>query len=242
MRIPWIVTGAMATVGAFWLVLGALSHAELGVSSVALSALAGGLASGALIASHAPTKPTREPLLAALLGMGFVLAAMYTVVYSQPWRRFDPLAVWMLLAAPAIGGASGVTGAAIVRRLKGVSVSTLSVILLSSAVTFGVLIVLSVAAQLASADSAFVPIGLAGIAIPAFLTQLVIPVRAVWASAAGVVVFPVFSYLRQESASDLVISIVSSFVLLLVGRFGSQIATRITNPPHAGDLPSARAR
>lgn len=243
MRIPWVVTGATAAAGVFWLVLGTLQLAELGATAVALSAIAGGLASGALIATHVPVRSTREPLAAALLGMVMAIAAMYAVSNSRSWERVGVPPGWLLLATPALGVTCGVASAEVMRRIKAISVSTLSVILLSAAVHFGALLVLFAAMTAAHVgESATVAVAFGGVVIAAFLTQLALPVRAPWASAGGMVLFPVFGYLNQESAGDMFALVVGSLVLMLVGRIGSAIANAITKPLEEAALPSARMR
>ncbi|MDX2091644.1 MAG: hypothetical protein SFX73_27535 [Kofleriaceae bacterium] len=243
MRIAWLITGTVAAAGVFWLTQGALRFAPLRDDLILLlGALAAGLTSGALVASHVPVRPTREPLVVAVLGTALVVAASFAIASAEGWGALDSPVAWVVVVATVVTAASGIAGAAVIRRLKGVTVSTLSVMLLSAAVHFGALVVLFAATTFAGAHDASLLVAFGGVFLAGFLTQLALPIRAPWASASGVVLFPLFGTMNGQSTGEIVALIVGSLVLMLIGRIGSAIANAIARPPVTVELPAARMR
>jgi hypothetical protein len=238
MPLSWIVAGSAATSGLLWFLLIALRSASFGWLSIVIAAVVSAFASGALLASHVPVKPTRAPVLAGAIGCGLVFAAQLALTMSTDRRLAYAAPVY--IASVCLAAASGAAGAEVTRRFKGVSASAPSVMILSCAVTFGISLTCGPLASSVGVDHSGlgVPMMFGAIAVAGFVTQLVVPIRAPWLSASGIMLLPVFSYVTGTNDESFWLMVLGSLVFVLIGRIGTALANAKFPKPKASDLPA----
>src|SRR5262249_40898438 len=116
----WLVTGTLAVLGAYWVVVSALITADVYFEGMAYVGHGVGAAlAGAILVTHAPVRLWREPLSAGVLAI-LLLVVMFLAL---PHARFSWIAKrtehsWLVATAIALlSGASATAGAALVRKL-----------------------------------------------------------------------------------------------------------------------------
>jgi len=230
----WVITGALAVVGAFW--VAALMLILFGVrpgwglyGAQAAAALAG----GALMVAHAPLRPWREPVAAGVLAaVATTLVLRSTGGLLAAWPHALPAAAGLAAASGVLAGLGGLAA-----RRSTAAIRTDLLIALSLCVIAGTTFLM-----VRPAGGLF--IGLLAIPAGGFITQVAIPYRRPWTCALGGGMYALTALSEDLSAIMVASTLVAFPFMVLLGYLGARLACsllRRKEEPPGVEVPTARA-
>lgn len=239
MRWRWIVLGALAVLGTFYLYARLVMRLDWWSPYTPFVgfAIAGGVA-GATMARHALIVPWREPIIAAI-GAIAIVVGYWALLPHEVGLFFGGVPGALLSIVLVVGGAVG--GAALARRYLGTKPTLVASALLNAQLLGGIaMLLIALVTVIHEGKGAFLGLMLVGIALAGFLTQAVTPLRSAWACSGGSIVLVLI--LLSGGFGTGADKLIGGFLALWsIGAIGAAIAWRVLPKPAAEvDVPSAR--